>query len=370
MPAVTSGRVLVTGANGYIAVWVVRYLLERGFSVRGSVRSKSKGTYLSNCFKSYGDKFEIAVVDDITQDDAFDAATEGVDAILHIASPVILEAGEPDEVILPAVKGTESILKSALKHRATVKRVIITSSTASVITPPLVDAEPRVFDERDWNEYSLEHVRERGRAANGLDKYCASKVLAERAGWDFYARAKAEVATSEGGGELGWDLVTLMMPFVFGPAIHEAPTLDKFNGTARTWYDHVVRGDLWGAPATTNVYDGRIALIGNDPSHGYEFVDVRDFAEGEVLSLITPTAGDERFIISGPTYTWQEFTEAARRYSDKIPAIDTPYTDVSSLKYPVRYSCEKAQRILGVKSRSLEETTKDSVEDFKARGWL
>ena len=67
MPSVTSGKVLVTGANGYIAVWIVKSLLEAGFSVRGTVRSESKAGHLRELFKQHGDKFEVVVVEDITK---------------------------------------------------------------------------------------------------------------------------------------------------------------------------------------------------------------------------------------------------------------------------------------------------------------
>lgn len=68
MPAVPPGsKVLVSGANGFIAVWVVRDLLERGYSVRGTVRSEGKATHIRKLFESYGDKFEVAIVSDITK---------------------------------------------------------------------------------------------------------------------------------------------------------------------------------------------------------------------------------------------------------------------------------------------------------------
>lgn len=67
MVAVISGKVLVTGANGYIAIWVVRSLLEQGYAVRGTVRSESKAAHLRESFASYGDKLEVVVVDDITK---------------------------------------------------------------------------------------------------------------------------------------------------------------------------------------------------------------------------------------------------------------------------------------------------------------
>jgi nucleoside-diphosphate-sugar epimerase len=67
MPALATGKVLVSGASGFIAAWVVKRLLEEGYSVRGTVRSTAKGEYLRDLFKSYGDKFEYVIVADIAQ---------------------------------------------------------------------------------------------------------------------------------------------------------------------------------------------------------------------------------------------------------------------------------------------------------------
>ena len=60
-----STKVLVSGANGYIAMWVVRTLLEQGYTVRGAVRSEEKGKRLREYFHPYGDKVEWMVVEDI-----------------------------------------------------------------------------------------------------------------------------------------------------------------------------------------------------------------------------------------------------------------------------------------------------------------
>ena len=71
MPSVKKGsKVLVSGANGFIAMWVARTLLERGFTVRGTVRTEDKGKFMIEYFKSLGygdDKFEVVVVDDIVK---------------------------------------------------------------------------------------------------------------------------------------------------------------------------------------------------------------------------------------------------------------------------------------------------------------
>ena len=67
MPASTSGKVLITGINGCIASWTAKAFLDAGFTVRGTVRDEAKGTFIKKALSSYGDKFEIVVVPDITK---------------------------------------------------------------------------------------------------------------------------------------------------------------------------------------------------------------------------------------------------------------------------------------------------------------
>ena len=89
-------KVLVTGANGYLATWVTKKYLEAGYSVRGTVRSLSKSAFLNNKFARHGERFELVVVEDITKDGAFDEAVKGVDAIAHTASPFHYKSSDPD----------------------------------------------------------------------------------------------------------------------------------------------------------------------------------------------------------------------------------------------------------------------------------
>ncbi|KAG8762779.1 methylglyoxal reductase (NADPH-dependent) gre2 [Ceratobasidium sp. 428] len=108
MPAIKApATVLVTGASGFIAIWVCKAFLEAGYTVRGTVRSASKGDYLVDLLKS--DKFSYVIVEDIAKDGAFDEAVKGVDAVAHTASPFHFEADDPQELIEPAVKGTVGI---------------------------------------------------------------------------------------------------------------------------------------------------------------------------------------------------------------------------------------------------------------------
>ena len=57
----------MSGANGYVAIWVVQNLLSKGYSVRGTVRSAEKGEHLKKLFANFGDKHEVVVVNDITK---------------------------------------------------------------------------------------------------------------------------------------------------------------------------------------------------------------------------------------------------------------------------------------------------------------
>ncbi|KAG6884850.1 hypothetical protein C0993_007783 [Termitomyces sp. T159_Od127] len=346
MPTIAPGdKILVSGANGYIAIWVVRRFLEKGYAVRGTVRSVDKGRYLENYFKSYGDKFEVAIVEDITKEGAFDEAVKGVDAIAHTASPFYLNAGSVDELVKPAVNGTVSILRSAQKNGSGVKRVVVTSSTAAILQAGV----DKVFTEADWNELAVTEIKEQGDTAPGMTIYRASKTLAEKAAWEFYNTNKAN---------LKWDLSVLNPPFVFGPAIHELKNCESLNTSARQWYDTVVgknqNESLFKAP-------------------GSSYIDVRDAAEAHTLALEKDAAGGERIIISAGPYIWQDWLDAAHSLvPSPIPShpnLPVGYPGVQPTGKPMRYDASKAERILGLKYRTISEVTQDTLADFEKRGW-
>jgi nucleoside-diphosphate-sugar epimerase len=98
-------KVLVTGANGYLGTWIVRTLLERGYAVRGAVRNEAKAGFLKDVFAGY-EGLQVAVTGDLlavmlcsvkmrfcthcSQEGGFDEAVNGVDVVVHTASPVVL----------------------------------------------------------------------------------------------------------------------------------------------------------------------------------------------------------------------------------------------------------------------------------------
>ncbi|KAH6907385.1 hypothetical protein BKA70DRAFT_1563288 [Coprinopsis sp. MPI-PUGE-AT-0042] len=237
MPTISpSDKVLVTGANGYVALWITKVLLERGNSVRAAVRSQNKAQHLQELFKPYGDKLEIFVVPDMTKDGAWDDAVKGVQAIQHTASPVSHSESNPnpEDYIGLAVKGTLAILESALKCKNDIKRVVLTSSFAAAASssdPP--PNPPRPLTEENWNESALKAVKEKGAEAGVQHIYSASKVLAERAAWDFVEKHESEIS---------WDITTFVPPMVFGPPLGDASSPEALNISMKWFYDNVVSG--------------------------------------------------------------------------------------------------------------------------------
>jgi dihydroflavonol-4-reductase len=143
--------VLVTGGTGYVAGWCLVHLLQRGYDVRTTVRTRSKETAVRNAVAAGGEsgdrvKFFVA---DLTKDDGWDASVEGCDYVLHVASPLGLgNVRDPDTLITTAREGTVRVLRAATK--AGVSRVVITSSTAAATPPP--QAGPYSSDESVWTD--------------------------------------------------------------------------------------------------------------------------------------------------------------------------------------------------------------------------
>lgn len=116
----------------------MKKLLEQGFIVRAAVRTPAKAEYFKTLFAEHGERLEFAYVADIVNEGAFDEAIQGdIQGIIHCASPLPVSdpKADPSANIVPAVKGTISILKSA-QSSPTVRRVIIVSSVGAVLDRP------------------------------------------------------------------------------------------------------------------------------------------------------------------------------------------------------------------------------------------
>lgn len=124
--------VLVTGASGYIASYIVRDLLAAGYRVRGTVRSNQTAE-LSHLRQLPGapERLELVRADLLTPG-AFDGPVAGCDAVLHTASPYKRDVRDPQrDLVEPALAGTRNVLQAAANSPG-VKRVVLTSSMAAI----------------------------------------------------------------------------------------------------------------------------------------------------------------------------------------------------------------------------------------------
>ncbi|OWT39011.1 D-lactaldehyde dehydrogenase [Cryptococcus neoformans var. grubii Br795] len=342
MPAIAKGDlILVSGASGFIASHTVKEFLKEGFRVRGTVRSKEKGEYLKNLFQGLGE-FEYVLVDDITKDGIFDEAVKGVNAVAHLASPFyVTNVKDPKELIDPAVKGTTGILKSVQKNNPKVKRVVITSSVAAIMCP-ISKKSPFRYTEADWNVDSIPQVEEKGVEADGMHSYLASKTLAEKALWNFVEDEKPS-----------WDAVAINPPYVLGEVIHQCDKPEKLNTSVASF---------WSWPAGEKTEKDLPSPIGN-------WVDVKEVALGHVRALTVPEAGGQRFIISAGPLAGQDYADILhKRFPEvkNVPVGKSGTHDEVCKELDI-FDGKKAEKVLGIKYHTPEETVVDMFESLRKR---
>jgi len=244
--------VLVTGASGYIAGWIVKQLLDQGHTVHATVRDPGKtasAAHLLACAKNSPGTLKLFKAD-LLAPGSFDAATAGCSVVMHTASPFVLDGfrDAEAELVRPAVEGTRNVLQSANRHDS-VRRVVLTSSIAAVVGDNIdfVRSGKPALDDSDWNTTS----------SVAHNPYQYSKLAAEKAAWDLQA-AQAR-----------WDLVTINPAMVYGPSL--TPHSQSGSIDALRQLVHPLRAA--GLPSLT-----------------MGVVDVREVAQAHLLAAFTPEA--------------------------------------------------------------------------------
>ena len=141
---------LVTGATGFIAGHLISQLLAQGQKVRGTVRSLSNVDKVAHLRSMEGAEENLTLVEaDLSDAASWFPAVLGCNEVYHTASPFpISPPKDENELIKPAVEGTTFVLTACAETFGNVKRVVLTSSTASVSGGYDKKAE---FDESDWS---------------------------------------------------------------------------------------------------------------------------------------------------------------------------------------------------------------------------
>ncbi|KAI8545874.1 hypothetical protein RHMOL_Rhmol07G0071400 [Rhododendron molle] len=398
--------VCVTGASGFIASWLVNLLLQRGYTVKASVRNlivfvlavfsaispsardsqmvlaptprkhvilakfhiyPVRCLQLMNNFAPIQDdqrKTEhLLALDgakerlhlfqaDLLEEGSFDSIVDGCEGVFHTASPVQFSVTDPQaELIDPALKGTINVLRSCAKVPS-VKRVVLTSSLAAVtfnrkmLIPGVLVDETWFSDPLFCEESKL--------------WYQLSKTLAEEAAWKF---AK----------EYGIDMVTINPGWVIGPLLQPTVNstvevvLNLINGTSAAhacrfvWYLNCF------SFSSSMIKFTPFASAESFPNATYRWVDVRDVANAHIQAFEIPSASGRYCVVHKPAH----FSEVVRILHELYPALDLPDKQDDSTRLQLGYHVvsEKAKS-LGIDFTPFEVSLKDTVESLKEKNFL
>jgi dihydroflavonol-4-reductase len=346
----TKMPVVVTGATGYVAGWIVKRLLDEGLTVHAPVRdpnSPEKLKYLNKIAASAPGKIKYFKAD-LLDGGSYGQAMAGCRIVFHTASPFKVNVSNPKrELVDPAQLGTRNVLEEA-NRAPSVKRVVLTSSCAAIYgdNADLRKTPGGIFTEKIWNtSSSLNH-----------QPYSFSKTVAEKEAWKINEKQSR------------WDLVTINPSLVIGPGINPHATSESFK-------------------LIKQFGDG--SLKAGAPKMGIGAVDVRDLAEAHLKAAFIPEAKG-RYIVSGHNTDLPEMAGALiGKYGDDYPIprkvmpkwlvwLVAPMVNKAmtrkvvslNINLPWKGDNGKSLRELGMRYRSLKASMNDFFQQMIDSGLL
>lgn len=316
-------RILITGSTGLVGSYILRYLINLGYSnIVALRRSTSNMLYV----RDIDDKVEWITSDLLDGGFIYDHF-EGIDYVFHCAALVTLDPAKVKEMFKSNVEGTANVVNACLTNN--VKKLIFISSIAALGR----NEEGRIIDEQvEWQESKLN------------SEYGKSKLFAEMEVWR--------------GREEGLNVAIVNPSVVLGNGDWSRSSLKLFP--------QVSKGSSY------------------FPIGGNGFVDVRDVAELTVKMAINPIV-NERIILSGYNLPFKDIMELIAKYLgvnppskplplfmaaaipflDKIRAlitftspIITPST-MRTVNHMSKYDNTKSIQLLKAKYRPIDTTIKD-----------
>ncbi|MTI32064.1 SDR family oxidoreductase [Xanthovirga aplysinae] len=270
--------VLVTGASGYVASWVVKELLEKGHTVHATVRNLSNKQRFEHLLRLEDQTpgtlkmFEA----DLMQLGSFQEAMKGCELVIHTASPFFLKVKDAQKQLIdPALKGTRNVLQSA-NETSSVKRIVLTSSVAAVYgdAADIQEIPGGAANEENWNHSSsLTH-----------QPYSYSKTLAEKEAWKMV------------GEQDQWDLVVINPGFIMGPSL-----------TKRT--------DSISIDFMRSMGSGKFRM--GLPHLCFGIVDVRDVAKAHLQAGFLPQASGRHITVAESMATLEMASLLGKTFGDK-----------------------------------------------------
>lgn len=285
-----SPLVLVTGASGFVSPYIIKQLQENSYKVRGVVpnvddekKKEEKVKALQNLCPEAANKLELVEVDS-SKSDAWEEPVKGCQYVIHVISPFPnKESKDDNELVQPAVDETLAVLKACVAAK-TVKRVVMTSSSAAITCHGDAAGDSKAFTEEAWSDPSK------------LDPYGKCKTLAEKAGWEYIKELPDEDKI---------ELTVINPSYVMGPVL---------PGT--TCYSSEI----------VQVLLERSSLV--IPKLNFAIVDVRDVASAHVKAMTLEEAAGKRFIVHANEMWMKDIAQVlAKEFKSQgynVPTINCP----------------------------------------------
>jgi dihydroflavonol-4-reductase len=330
----TAGKILVTGATGFVGAAVARALIARGEKVVLLARKDSPRGNVE------GLDAEI-VIGDLRDAASMDAVMRGVEKLYHVAADYRFWAPDPQEIIEANRIGVGNIMTAALKNG--VSRIVYCSSVATL----KLNVEGRPVDETSP-----------ATPEQAIGAYKKSKTIAERL-------VEKMVA------EQGLPAVIVNPSTPIGPRdIKPTPTgrliVEAANGKMPAYVDtglNLVHVDDVAAGHLAAMDKGRIGeryiLGGQDAPLGVILADIAGLVGRKAPKLKIPR---------GPLFPLAYAAEAIAQFTKK-----EPFATVDGLrmaKYRMYFSSQKAERELGYTARPYAEALADAVAWFREKGMV
>jgi dihydroflavonol-4-reductase len=334
--------IAVTGATGFVGNAVIRTLATRGSHagdalpagpLRAVVRPQSDRRSLAGLDVEFAEA-------DIGDPKSLAAAFDGADVVFHIAGQVSIGGERLKQLRAVNVEGTRSVLEAC--RSAKVGRLVYTSSVHALVEPPMgtcTDESAPIDPRRSHGPY-------------GITKAEATQLV--------FAAAQA-----------GLDAVVVLPTGIIGP------------------YDY--RPSHTGQ-AVINAARGKLPAYVDG---AYNFVDVRDVADGAVSAFLHGRSG-QGYLLAGHVVTVREFLQTVAELAGVAPPrlrVNLKFMQALSLLTPLycriarqkplftRYSLSvlssncwisnsKAMRELGFSPRPFRETLDDTIRWFREQGTL
>lgn len=343
-------HVLVTGAAGYLASWIVETLLNEGHAVHATVRDVNDHPKIRHLL-DLSDRFPDMLLlfeADLLREGSFDLAMVGCSVVIHTASPYTLDKpkNREDQLIRPALNGTLNVVAS-VNRTNTVRRVVLTSSVAALYNDAC-DVGPSV--NHTVQEDDINHNTDIGH-----NPYAYAKTIAERAAWEAQKQQNR------------WDLITIHPGAIFGPSLSK-----RVDATSVGMIIQFLNG----------------SFRSGVPRLWLGVVDVRDVAATHVQAAVLPVASG-RYISVGKSLSLFEISKlmhvAEFGIEDNMPKREVskalfwligPLVGMQrryvarNVNHHIDFNSDRSKRELGINYHPPEVTFHDHIRQIITDGLL